>query len=238
MTTVLIGLDDTDNPVSRGTGWLARQLLKECTRRGCVPLTVSRHQFPLDERIAYTTHNSGACVAVEADDARAVTFAFDFVAERSAEGSDPGVCISALDEVPDAVKAFGRRSAVEVVEQSEAIELARREGVALRELGGTGLGVIGALGSVGLRATGNDGRIIQLPGLRELPDRVGADAFARLGIRIEHRADRAPRPDDIYETLGWVRPNLVGGEPVLPVEWNEKEHGWLPVERKRSRPLA
>ena len=111
-------------------------------------------------------------------------------------------------------------------------------GVALRPLGGTGLGVIGALGSVGLRATGNDGRIIQLPGLRELPDRVAAGDFERLGIRLVHRGDRMTEADDAYETLGWVRPNLNGGEPVLPVEWDETKNAWLPVDRKRSRPLA
>ena len=238
MTTLLIGLDDTDNATSRGTGWLARMLFEECVRRGCRPVTVTRHQFPCDPRIPYTTHNSGACVAVEADDTEAVGFAFDFVAERSAEGSDPGVCVARLEGVPEAVKAFGRRASMELVTQTEALELAERSKVTLRALGGTGLGIIGALGSVGLRATGNDGRVFMLPGLRDLGDRVGREDLTSLGIRLAHREGRQPQPDDLYETLGWVRPVLSGGEPVLPVEWHEGRHAWLPVDRKRSRPLA
>ena len=237
MTTVLIGLDDTDNPTSRGTGWLARQLFDECARRGERPLCVTRHQFPLDERIPYTSHNSGACVSVEACDETSLAFAFDFVAERSADGSDPGVCVVCSDAIPGEVIEFSQRVASELVEMTEAVDVAREAGIDLRGLGGSGLGVIGAWASAGLRATGNDGRIIQLPGLRELPDRVCRDDLNRLGIRLDHRGVRSPATDDVYETLGWVRPRLVAGEPVLPVEWSDRKDAWLPVERKRSRPL-
>ena len=41
----------------------------------------------------------------------------------------------------------------------DAYELARRLGVHLSEHGGTGGGVIGALAAVGLRLSGNDGRL-------------------------------------------------------------------------------
>ena len=57
---ILIGLDDTDNAVSRGTGYLARTLLGELARRGCRPIGVTRHQLLLDARIPYTSHNSSA----------------------------------------------------------------------------------------------------------------------------------------------------------------------------------
>lgn len=239
MTTVLIGLDDTDNETSRGTGWLARQLLAECVRRGHRPVGVTRQQFLLDPRIPYTTHNSGACVSVQSPDGTVpFEFAFDFVAGRSAEGSDPGVCLIRMDAVPCEVVAFGRRATVEVVTMREALEVARRTSIDLQPLGGSGLGVIGALGSVGLHAEGHCGRFIALPGLRELGDRVGREDLTRLGIRLEHRHDRAPGTDDVYETLGWVRPNLTGGEPVLPVTWSDEQHAWLPVDRKRRRPLA
>ena len=239
MTTVLIGIDDTDNDTSRGTGWLARQLLAECVRRGHRPVGVTRQQFLLDPRIPYTTHNSGACVSVRTQDGTVpFEFAFDFVAGLSAEGSDPGVCLVRMDAVPREVVTFGRRAAVEVVEMDEALEVARRTSIELRPLGGSGLGVIGALGAVGLHADGNHGRFIELPGLRELGERVGREDLTRLGIRLEHRHRRAPRTDDVYETLGWVRPNLTGGEPVLPVTWSDERHAWLPVDRRRRRPLA
>ena len=239
MATFLIGLDDTDNQTSRGTGHLARCLSAECAARGLRPLGVTRHQFPLDPRIPYTSHNSGACVAVEAAEERSpAAFAFDFVAARAADGSDPGVCVAPAGAVSSEVIAFGRKAAARLVEMEEAEAVARAAGLALRALGGTGLGVIGALGAVALRAGGGEGRFIDLPGLRDLAERVTVDALGRLGIRVEHRAGgRRPDPADAVATGGWVRPRLVAGRPVLPLEWSETENGWVPVDRKRKEPI-
>ena len=238
-TRILIGVDDTDNETSRGTGWLARQLSAECCTRGLKPISVTRHQFPLDPRIAYTSHNSGACVAVgcPAGGAEAAEFAFNFIAERSAEGSDPGVCVLRADAVSPAITAFALRATAEVVEMSEALALAEAEGVRLRPLGGTGLGVIGALASAGLRAGGSNGRFIDLPGLRQLPDRAGADELERIGIRPDHVGPGPDAADAVYETLGWVRPDLTGGQPVWRVKWSDEYNAWIPIDQKRSRPL-
>ena len=238
MAILLIGIDDTDNTQSRGTGFLARALAAQCARAAHQrPRGVTRHQFLVDPRIPYTSHNSGACVAVEGDGgAEAAAFAFDFVAARAAAGADPAVCVAEAGAVPAAVMAFGREATARVIEMAEALDLARRCGLALRPLGGSGLGVIGALASVGLRAEGNTGRFIDLPGLRELPARVSLEAIERLGIRVEHPAgDRRPAAGDAYETLGWVRPRLVAGGPVLPVQWSGEHDAWVPVDRKTGK---
>jgi len=239
MAALLIGIDDTDNPTSRGTGHLARTLLAECVRRGMKPVGVTRHQFLIDPAIPYTSHNSGACVAVAGGrGVQEAGFAFDFVAAGAAEGSDPGVCIASSDQVDQPVIEFGRRAARQIVGMDEAFRLAEAAGIALKALGGSGLGVIGALGSVGLRAEGNDGRFIDLPGLRELPDRVEARTFALLGIRLEHyNGPRTPQAGDAYLTLGWARPRLVAGEPVLVVQWSKPHNAWIPADRKKRRPL-
>jgi len=238
MTTLLIGLDDTDNLESRGTGHLARQLSAECARRGMAALGVTRHQFLIDPRIPYTSHNSGACVAVACDGGTAAAeFAFAFVAERAAAGSDPGVCIADASNVPAAVLSLARDATRRVVEKEEALRAAAAAGLALRELGGTGLGVIGAVASVGLRAEGNEGRFIDLPGLRDLAARVCAEDLTRLGVMLAYpEAGPCPRPEDVYDTLGWVRPRLVAGRPVLPLEWSESSHAWTPVDRKHAKP--
>ena len=238
MADVLIGIDDTDNATSRGTGFLARTLVEECRRRGGLDGIggVTRHQLLADPRIPYTSHNSAACAALSgAAGVEPAGFVFDVVAARSAPGSDPGVCVARMEAVTPEVVEFGRRARSQIVRMDEALRLARDSGIDLRPLSGTGLGVIGALAAVGLRASGNDGRYIDLPGLRDLPERVSLREFERLGIAVEHRGGRAPVPDDVYETLGWVRPNLVGGRPVLSVTWSEERHAWLPVERKRPR---
>ncbi len=237
METVLIGIDDTDNETSPGTGHMARMLMKDCLNRGMKAVSITRHQLLLDSRIPYTSHNSSACVAVEADDAQAGQFAFDFVASRSAEGSDPGVCICRRNDVTDEMQSFGQRATRQVLEMSEAMEIARKLGVPLRPLGGTGLGVIGALSAVGLRASGQDGRVIDMPGLRELPERVSARDLLQLGIDLTHEGDKPASAEDAYATLGWVRPRMVADRFVLPVQWSEEHDAWIPVDRKRSRPL-
>jgi hypothetical protein len=241
MAIVHIGIDDTDNPQSRGTGHLARLLAAECRSRGLRPAGVTRHQFLLDPRIPYTSHNSGACVTVEgAGSAEDCRFAFDFVAERAAEGSDPGVCLAEEARIDSDILAFGHDAAVLVLEMHEAHRLAERASIPLRGLGGTCQGVIGALASAAQRAEGNEGRYIDLPGLREMPRRARAGAFASLGIALEHAATSSRRPaaaDDEYDTLDWARPCLKNGRPVLIVSWSEEHNAWIPVDRKKSRPL-
>ena len=92
--------------------------------------------------------------------------------------------------------------------------------------------------SAALRAEGNEGRFIDLPGMRELPDSVDASAFAVVGIRLEHyNTPRGPMPGDSYRTLGWVRPRLTGGQAVLPVLWSDEYNAWIPADRKKNRPL-
>jgi len=237
MNAILIGIDDTDNEDSRGTGHLARMLMAECVSRGMRAVSITRHQLLLDSRIPYTSHNSSACVAVEAAEVSPAEFALDFVASRSAEGSDPGVCICPRDAVTDEMQRFGQRATQEVLEMHEALGLAQRLGVTLEPLGGTGLGVIGALSAVGLRAGGQDGRVIDMPGLRELPERVSAGDLRRLGIDLAHEGSRPASDNDAYATLGWVRPRMIAGRAVLPTQWSEEHNAWIPVDRKRSRPL-
>src|SRR5512135_1687537 len=133
MPRILIGIDDTDNDTSIGTGRLARQLAAECQERGMAVTGVTRHQFLVDPAIPYTSHNSGACIMIDADvDVAAATFAFDFIAERSAAGSDPGVCIAPADRVSDELMEFGRAASREVLTMEQAFALAARAGVLLR----------------------------------------------------------------------------------------------------------
>lgn len=239
MTKILIGIDDTDNQTSRGTGHLARLLCRECQKRGLTPVGVTRHQFLIDSRIPYTSHNSGACIALLSPDGLgAADFAFDFVAQQAATGSDPGLCLAQFDTVNDDVFRFALAATTQIVTMEDAFAAARASCLCLRGLGGTCLGVIGAIASVGLCAKGNQGRFIDLPGLRNLPEKVDADTFANLGVRLQYQDDgKTPQPHDIYNTLGWVRPRLMKGEPVLFVEWSKDKNAWIPVDRKKSRPL-
>lgn len=60
---LLIGIDDTDNPYTPGTGRRARALLHELQAAGLgSPAGATRHQLLVDDRIPYTSHNSSACL--------------------------------------------------------------------------------------------------------------------------------------------------------------------------------
>jgi hypothetical protein len=239
MRTILIGIDDTDNMSSPGTGSLARRVAALCQQRGMQLQGVTRHQFLLDAEIPYTSHNSGACVSIRTDqDITAVFFVFEFVSKTSASGSDPGVCVVEKESVSQAVMNFGNAASYEVLETEYAFSLAKQESILLCGLGGTCQGVIGALASVGQCARGDNGRFIDLPGLRRLSGRVSRQCYDKIGITVEYEIhEKRPDPNDDYETLDWVRPRLSCGKPVLNVEWSSEKNAWIPTDRKKSRPL-
>jgi hypothetical protein len=236
MAELLIGIDDTDNPTSIGTGHLARRLSAELQQTGAGELGVTRHQFLIDEAIPYTSHNSGACIGVAVDDViEAARCAVDFVACNAAQGSDPGICVALKDDVGDNVMEFAACAQTEILKIEEAFAQVDQIGVKLRGLGGNCLGVIGALCSVGLRAQGGDGRFIDLPGLRRLPRRLSLIGYEAIGVSVEHRINgREPAADDTYDTMDWARPRLIKGKPVLIVQWSEQVDAWIPVDRKKQ----
>jgi hypothetical protein len=90
---------------------------------------------------------------------------------------------------------------------------------------------------VGLRATGNDGRYIRLPGIRDLLGIVTVDAIVSTS-GIEQVLDTlgAPVPLDArVETFNWIRPRLSGNQAVLVVEPHDGESGlWIPVDRPKQ----
>jgi hypothetical protein len=166
----------------------------------------------------------------------------ELIGNWAAEGSDPGVCIAEAVNVTRPIIDWGWRATREVLTMFDARTIAEANGAQLRALGGTGQGIIGAFGSVGLRADGNEGRFLDLPGLRELGEFTNAEQLAGLGILIEHHLPEgmALRKIDrgaVYKTSGWVRPRLVQGKAVWPVEWSEEQHEWIGIDRKKSRPL-
>jgi len=234
MAVVHIGIDDTDNETSPGTGRMARRLSSVLAERGARELGITRHQFLKDSRIPFTSHNSGACVAVEwAGEIEGLNFVTKLIADWSADGSDPGVCIVDVESVRPAIIDWGWAATRRVLTMDHAQLVARDYGIQLHALGGTGQGIIGAMASVGLRADGNEGRFLHLPGLRDLGEYATRDELTRLGIHIERRGEQGA-DDAVYKTLGWVRPRLVLGKPVWPVEWSAEHHVWIPIDRKKQ----
>ncbi|WP_061213200.1 hypothetical protein [Syntrophomonas wolfei] len=161
---ILVAIDDTDNIDSRGTGELADLLSKYLEEKGWGKGgAVTRHQLLVHPDIPYTSHNSSMCFMAEIEAsylAAYIEYAGHFLEKERAEGSDPGLCVAAIEQItfPDELIDFGYRAKQVVLTKNNAYDLAKRLDIHLSEHGGSGQGVIGALAGVALRLTANDGR--------------------------------------------------------------------------------
>jgi hypothetical protein len=164
MSKLFMAIDDTDDLESKGTGDIAqdiidaihRENLGECSR-------ITRHQLYVHEDIPYTSHNSAMCFEINSE-----VQAIDSIRElaesvlfsESSKEADPGMCLYRVSDSTDeeALMRYGLLAKQQIFTKDDAYRLAEEQGIYLREYGGTGIGVIGALAGVGLRLYGNDGR--------------------------------------------------------------------------------
>lgn len=225
---LFIGMDDTDNLESRGTGHLARAIASALAADYPL-LGVTRHQLLVDPRVPCTRNNSCAAIALGGDGDLDLGEIMERVRRLMMgdfqPGSDPGLCLARA--VPPAVTEFGRRTQRELVRQADARALAAAHGIRLVGLGGDEDGVIGALAAVGLAASGEDGRYVQVGRSRELAGLQPVAAVLAAGVEAVQTPDGRP------VTEGWVqtdklRPARRTGRPIAVVEWTG-EH-WLPLK--------
>ncbi len=226
----LIGVDDTDNAESQGTGHLSRDLAHRLSTKGLVEIEgITRHQLLVDPRIRYTSHNSSACITVNSSPdrlERLIEDCRDFLSRESAPGADAGLCVAAWPQAGESVQRFGQRAKHEVLRPDEATGVAADAGLVLEGLTGDHGGIIGALAAVGLRASNSDGRFLWLKGLRELSGIYTADQLRRLTAieSIQTRAGLNVPLSDRIDVGEWIRPLLKNGQILLLVE-EVKDHG-------------
>jgi tRNA(Ile2) C34 agmatinyltransferase TiaS len=225
---LLIGLDDTDNLESRGTGHLAREIAAALVADYPL-LGVTRHQLLEDPRVPCTKNNSCAAIALnvdgDVDPAAILERVRSLMLADFQPGSDPGLCIARV--VPAAVSDFGRRVQRELVSQAEARALAAEYGLWLQGLGGDEDGVIGALAAVGLAATGEDGRYVLVGRSRELAGLQPVSALLAAGIVAVRTLDGQPVNEGLVYT-DKLRPARRGGLPIAVVE-PAGDH-WMPLK--------
>ncbi|MBX9925626.1 MAG: hypothetical protein K2Y05_04655 [Hyphomicrobiaceae bacterium] len=242
---ILVGIDDTDNLESRGTGFRARELGRELVERGLADMRgISRHQLYVHPDIPYTSHNSALCLDIVWRGGSLTAlgdYTRDYLARTSAPGSDAGLCIAPYDDVPDTVVAFGQSAKSVVLNKTAAASLASNVGFRLEGVTGDHGGIIGSLACVGLRKSGNDGRFVWVEGVRDLDDRATArHLLEHTGIDRLHdpKSGGVPKPDDLISVAPWPRPVLLNHEAVLLIEKAEETHGgveWRIVPREETK---
>jgi hypothetical protein len=242
MSIIFIGVDDTDILGSAGTGRVARGLADCFMAAGLgVSLGVSRHQLLVDSHIPYTSHNSSKGLAFKTESAPAafIEQGINYLKNCVPAGSDPGLCICAESQATQDVIAWGKRAQTEVLTKKESKALALKYSIILREIGGDGGGIIGALAAVGLRATGNDGRLVTLPGIKEIKGMVTvSQILSASDIKaVRDESGKELRADEIIDSKDWIRPTLINGQPVLkvkPVRQVEGKTIWQSIEQRHS----
>jgi hypothetical protein len=241
---VLLGIDDTDNLESRGTGFRARDFGYKLAERGLAKIHgISRHQLYVHPDIPYTSHNSALCLDMEWLGGPAKSLirdCRDYLTATSAPGSDAGFCIAPFKAIGDDVISFGRDAKSTVLTQQQAARLAARAGFHLEGVTGDHGGIIGSLACVGLRKTGHDGRFVWVEGVRDLDGVMTiADLLSRTGIDVLQAAVPASyKPTDKIDVSPWPRPVLLNDKAVLLIERVEDEHAgyeWKIVPREGTK---
>ncbi|MFH1296403.1 MAG: hypothetical protein ABIJ04_03915 [Bacteroidota bacterium] len=220
---IYIGIDDTDNPESRGTGYIARALAQSLIHTDLVQIcSITRHQLLVDPRIPYTSHNSAACIVgnVSGNEYVIRNYCSDFLLEHAASGSDAGLCIAFEEEIHEEIISFGNQAKQVVLSRSAADNLTREHQLFLAGLTGNKIGIIGALAAVGLRFGGNDGRLLWMERLREIQGVFTVDKYKEL-VSIDRIVDlqRTPIPGDAtIQITDWCRPVIRNKKIVLFAE--------------------
>ncbi len=233
-----IGLDDTDNKDSRGTGFKSRQLGKLITEKKLGDVqSISRHQLYVNDKIAYTSQNSSACLVVDTkkpDDLRLLCV--DYLKNVAEIGSDAGLCFASENQISEKIIDWGNRAKKEVLYKSDAYKLAENHGIFLEGYTGEKIGVIGSLAGVGLRKGGNDGRNIWLKGT-ELRDLKGVYKTGELKkiINIQAIVTKEGNPvsdNDRIEVGEWLRPPIINNKNTVIVEQgNNENYEWKSVSK-------
>ncbi|MBP7496768.1 MAG: hypothetical protein KA792_03795 [Bacteroidales bacterium] len=219
----IIGIDDTDNLESRGTGYLARMLgIALANNRLVLLRNIVRHQLLVHKDIPYTSHNSSASLSVEyiGEAEKIIDFCREYLLKESAEGSDVGLCIASEQLVSDAIVDWGYQAKSIVLTMEKAVLLANAQGVFLEGLRGTKGGIIGAMAAVGLRKSGEDGRLLWLPKLRQTMGVYAAKELydlINIDIITDIKGNIVPLNAAIY-TGEWLRPIMKNKKINLIVE--------------------
>lgn len=226
---LLICIDDTDNLESRGTGSIASEIKEIIENEYKNPQTsfITRHQLLLHKDIEYTSHNSSMafeCTVDALDYDRIEERITHYVRDESADGSDPGIAILKIDKISNQEKIelidYGFACKNIVLNKQLAYDKAGKYNIYLKELGGDGTGVIGALAGIGLRLSKNDGEIKGCVGKFE------KDKVYKIKDLLEHKDidevvsldDQQPKEDDRVKISWRVKQIIRNGKRSVLVK--------------------
>ena len=241
-TRFLVGIDDTDNLTSRGTGFIVRQLAAQLKDNSIARvLAVSRHQLYVHDEIPYTSHNSSACMELLSSNRKALEdYCRSYLLDVAAEGSDVGLCIIPFEEVDEEIVNWGLSAKKDILNKRLARDLAKRKNILLEGLTGTHDGIIGSMAACGLRKYGNDGRILMLEAdFRSFSGLIKASEICtnfHIQNIFDNFGNRVPADIPIFLEENW-KPVLKDGHYTLIVEKDE-QFEWKSISKDALRKIS
>ena len=160
----LLCVDDTDELGGEiSTGGLAEEIALYMGSFAKISF-ITRHQLLLDPRINYTSHNSSMCLVAEISTKqreKVLNFALHLITSKCAKSSEPGLAAVFKDEITDRSRLieFGKSAKEKLITIEKACEMAKQQNIFLKSIKPNAHGVIGALAGIGLRLSGNDGKV-------------------------------------------------------------------------------
>lgn len=231
---LVIAVDDTDCPGEGGTGRVARTIAERLAERHAV-WGVTRHQLAILPEINYTARNSANVLHLR-EAAGNVEFLAAQVAawvdELALAGSEPGLCVAPTEALLGC--GLGHEAQVRFVTREEVRREAEARGVHLQPVREADGGLVGAFCGACLAAQGNDGRFVQVGGMRALSGEVTvAQVLAAGADRVLTGAGEEVRKGTLAADR--LRPALQGGQCVLYVE-RLGAGRWRPVKGRPGDP--
>ena len=244
-----VAIDDTDQEgddgQNKGTGAKSRALAKELVElTGALHLGITRHQLLLDPAIPYTSHNSSACIVLgsDADPEQLIPLLLEasstYLVFIASPGSDVGLCVAEESQISPAEVEWGHRAKAEVLTMAEAYSIAADDGIELVGLTGEKTGVVGALAAVGLRRSGEDGRFLELMGLRGLVGEQPAGVFINAGVErfLAGTLEVELEPGELIAVgRKHAQPVLLDGRPTLLLDPDSSRPDWRAMPRELVR---
>jgi tRNA(Ile2) C34 agmatinyltransferase TiaS len=123
----------------------------------------SRHRLYFHTDIACKKHNTARCFSADLKEQyleEFIEYSCKMIKSNLSPDCNTGLAIAVpeLMENTDDLIEYAYRVKEGIVSKDEALKFAKKPGLYLFELSGSGKGIIGALAAAGLRSTGNDGQ--------------------------------------------------------------------------------
>ncbi|MEN6461564.1 MAG: hypothetical protein ABFC94_09385 [Syntrophomonas sp.] len=161
---IYVAIDDSRQLDGGKAGVTASSLTKAIEDNGWGTCTIpSRHRLYPNPVTGCKKHNTARSFSAEINEenlSEFIDYACNMIKTIVTPDSNTGLAIAVPEQMEntDELIEYAYKAKEELVSKDEAFELAKKPGIYLFELSGSGQGIIGALAGAGLNMTGNDGQ--------------------------------------------------------------------------------